>query len=302
MKFAAFKKTGEANSSPGGGRSRSGGGRPQTSTDRLALALAGLRAQRGSHARQYRERAYGTSTDRLARRIATLRKQRASVPRNKDPGTSMRGPLLASLVAALLAAAVGTLSSLIADRGSVDACGTTYGCGSTSATAVTVGPPDSTANASGGVGLPGGVGHPSPGTGAPSSSHGSTSEYHYRYGLAQGYAIDLASHSATHGATSGTFTTQNFGWGGKDDQGGDTLSIRGFPESVTVLPSSAPNTRAACEDNPRANGDPSIDGLNPGDRFCVLPGGFDALVTVISNTSKPGRSKGILTIDVRVWS
>ncbi len=206
---------------------------------------------------------------------------------------------MASLVAALLAAAVGAISSLIADRRSADACGTTYGCDY----AVSVGPPDSTepADGSGAVGVPRGVGHPPPGTGAPPSPHASASEYHYRYGLAQGYAIDLASHSATHGATNGTLTTQNFGWWGKDGRGGDTLSIKGFPESVTVLPSSAPNTRAACEGNPRANGDPSVDGLDPGDRFCVIPGGFDALVTVIGNTGKPGGSKGILTIDVRVW-
>jgi pimeloyl-ACP methyl ester carboxylesterase len=144
---------------------------------------------------------------------------------------------------------------------------------------------------------------PRPTTPAPPPVHHVTeTEYHYTYGLAQGYAIDLGSHQATHDATTGSWTTQNFSWGGKDDQGGDHLGAKGWPDSVTVLSASAPNTHDACRNSPRDNGDPSVDGLNPGDRFCLFPGGFDALVTIVSNTGKPGGSNGVLTLDVRVWT
>ncbi|MFI0940312.1 hypothetical protein [Streptomyces sp. NPDC021020] len=124
---------------------------------------------------------------------------------------------------------------------------------------------------------------------------------HYRYALHQGYAINLGSTSASHEATTGSWTTQNFSWGGKDDHGGDSFGISGGADSVAVLGTSAPNTHQACKSATRG-GDPSLNGLNPGDRFCVFPGGFEALVTIVSNTGQFGGSDGVLTIDVLVWS
>jgi hypothetical protein len=134
---------------------------------------------------------------------------------------------------------------------------------------------------------------------------GPESVYRYKYVLHQDIAIDLSSHSDDHNATTGAWKTktQNFEWFGKDDHGGDTFSISGGTAYVAVLPASAPETHQACKNSPKG-GDPSLDGLNPGDRFCVFPEGFDfdALIEIVSNTAKPGESGGILTIDVRVWS
>lgn len=139
---------------------------------------------------------------------------------------------------------------------------------------------------------------------AAGGQNGSPAEagaFRYTYTLAQGHAINLGSHAADHDDTTGSWSSQNFSWGGKDTEGGDSWGINGGEANVTVLSASAPDTHQACKDSPRNNADPSTDGLNPGDRFCVFPGGFDALITIVRNTARVGSTDGTLTIDVRVW-
>ncbi|RKN49992.1 hypothetical protein D7231_35930 [Streptomyces klenkii] len=126
--------------------------------------------------------------------------------------------------------------------------------------------------------------------------------YQYRYDLDQGWAIDLASRAPDHDRTDGEWgETRNFEWFGKDSEGGDGLSTRGWPDSVTWLAENAPSTRESCLTSPRPNGDGTLDGLHPGERFCVVLDEFEALITIIRNTAVPGDTTGQLTIDVRVW-